>query len=345
MRPLGIAFDIDGVLIKGKKVLPQAIRAIKRIKAEQVPFVLMTNGGGTTEQNKAAELSGLLQTEITPAQMILAHTPMASLSSKYSTDDSEAVLILGKDGCKDAALAYGFKHPILSEEILTTCADIWPFRAPLEGYKPVSNLDRKIGAILSFHDSKDWGRDIQIVCDLMRSGGNLRAVIGTRTPNCKLHVFQTDPKTSAERGSTRITPPEHQLPLYFSNGDFVWSNNLPLSRFAQGSFRNALAGTYQQLSGKKLHYTMYGKPHKSTYDFAKRAIDENAFLNHGSTAKVVERTYFGIGDNPESDIEGANRNGWTSVLVKTGVYEGGDHAAKILVEDVEEAVDVILTAK
>jgi ribonucleotide monophosphatase NagD (HAD superfamily) len=27
-----------------------------------------------------------------------------------------------------------------------------------------------------------------------------------------------------------------------------------------------------------------------------------------------------IGDNPESDIAGANTKGWTSILVKTGVY-------------------------
>lgn len=29
-----------------------------------------------------------------------------------------------------------------------------------------------------------------------------------------------------------------------------------------------------------------------------------------------------IGDNPKSDIEGGNRMGWTTILVKTGVYSG-----------------------
>ena len=28
-----------------------------------------------------------------------------------------------------------------------------------------------------------------------------------------------------------------------------------------------------------------------------------------------------IGDNPKSDIDGANRLGWTSILVKTGVFD------------------------
>jgi ribonucleotide monophosphatase NagD (HAD superfamily) len=28
-----------------------------------------------------------------------------------------------------------------------------------------------------------------------------------------------------------------------------------------------------------------------------------------------------IGDNPLSDIEGASRKGWTSILVKTGIFD------------------------
>ena len=28
-----------------------------------------------------------------------------------------------------------------------------------------------------------------------------------------------------------------------------------------------------------------------------------------------------IGDNPEGDIEGANRQGWNSILVKSGIYK------------------------
>ena len=38
---------------------------------------------------------------------------------------------------------------------------------------------------------------------------------------------------------------------------------------------------------------------------------------------------FGIGDNPASDIRGANRAGppWVSVLVRTGVFRGGANSA------------------
>ena len=50
-----------------------------------------------------------------------------------------------------------------------------------------------------------------------------------------------------------------------------------------------------------------------------------------------------IGDNPEGDIEGANRKGWTSILVKTGIYKEGDntHNAAHIVNDMIEAVRLI----
>ncbi len=54
---------------------------------------------------------------------------------------------------------------------------------------------------------------------------------------------------------------------------------------------------------------------------------------------------YGIGDNPASDIRGANRAGhpWVSTLVRTGVFRGGANStsdpAQIVVEDVEAAVD------
>jgi ribonucleotide monophosphatase NagD (HAD superfamily) len=54
-----------------------------------------------------------------------------------------------------------------------------------------------------------------------------------------------------------------------------------------------------------------------------------------------------IGDNPDSDIDGANRRGdsWVSILVRTGVFQNGEnstkHPAKYVVQDVEEAVKLI----
>ncbi len=52
-----------------------------------------------------------------------------------------------------------------------------------------------------------------------------------------------------------------------------------------------------------------------------------------------------IGDNPEGDIEGANRKGWDSILVRTGLWNGDGnhhkHPAKYVVQDMEEAIELI----
>jgi len=47
-----------------------------------------------------------------------------------------------------------------------------------------------------------------------------------------------------------------------------------------------------------------------------------------------------VGDNPESDIAGANAHGWNSILLRTGVYQGGTptHAPTVISDDVEQGV-------
>lgn len=53
-----------------------------------------------------------------------------------------------------------------------------------------------------------------------------------------------------------------------------------------------------------------------------------------------------VGDNPESDIRGANTyesvagSEWCSVLVRSGVYSGGEpkYKPKVVVDDVWDAV-------
>lgn len=69
----------------------------------------------------------------------------------------------------------------------------------------------------------------------------------------------------------------------------------------------------------------------------------------GETKRPVRKLkrVFMVGDNPESDIRGANEyesphgTEWTSVLVKTGVYNAGsqpNYMPKVIVDDVLAAV-------
>jgi hypothetical protein len=55
--PLGFALDIDGVLLRGKTPIPGAADALNLLHKHDVPYVLMTNGGGSLEREKAESVT------------------------------------------------------------------------------------------------------------------------------------------------------------------------------------------------------------------------------------------------------------------------------------------------
>ena len=60
----GVLFDIDGVIVRGKRVLSEAIDAFQKLSDGQgqlrVPAVFVTNAGNNLRQTKAKQLSGWL---------------------------------------------------------------------------------------------------------------------------------------------------------------------------------------------------------------------------------------------------------------------------------------------
>ena len=207
-----IAFDIDGVLLRGKLTLQSAPRALQLLRrstnpalsVSDVPFVLLTNGGGVTEAMKAQEISEKVGLSIAPEQVILSHTPMQSLVPKFA---DRSVLFIGKDECKAAALQYGFRKPLLSADLMQRHPGMWPYSKPSQVKIP--HLHEPLAAVMVFHDSQDWGRDLQILSDVLLENG----------------------ASPGERA---------QLPLFFSNPDFLWSNDFPEPRYGQGAFKEHL---------------------------------------------------------------------------------------------------------
>jgi len=69
------AFDIDGVLIRGGRPIPEAIEAMQVLLGRneygiKVPYIFLTNGGGKTESERCIDLSRQLDIEVSPAQFI-----------------------------------------------------------------------------------------------------------------------------------------------------------------------------------------------------------------------------------------------------------------------------------
>lgn len=99
--------------------------------------------------------------------------------------------------------------------------------------------------------------------------------------------------------------------------------------------------------------TTGGKPTNATYTYAAHLLSSQiAHLTSGtpinlhptsSSAPSLPGRVYMIGDNPASDIAGANAFGWESILVKTGVFRGekredAEHVPTVVAEDVWEGV-------
>jgi hypothetical protein len=68
-KQLAFAFDIDGVLKAGGSLLPGARQALTMLEGnnrlkKKVPYIFVTNGGGSSEKDRAAALSREFDLEV-----------------------------------------------------------------------------------------------------------------------------------------------------------------------------------------------------------------------------------------------------------------------------------------
>ncbi|GAA6029184.1 hypothetical protein JCM8097_001641 [Rhodosporidiobolus ruineniae] len=335
-------FDIDGVLKQGEHVLPQAKQVMQILSGhnplkKKYPFICVTNGGGSLEADRSKKLTKELGVEIAEHQVVQSHTIFRSLVPKYG---DKPVFVVGgnSDKCRRVAEVYGFKHAYIPADVLRWKPAIWPYHKLTEkemAYsKDVDFSTISFGAILVFHDSRDWGRDIQLVLDLVQAQDG---VFGTRN----------DLKDKSQWTK------EKQIPVHFSNPDLLWGNEFSQPRFGQGALQESMAAVLKHITGHELHRETGGKPTRATYEYASRLLNSaiDASVNggevdlHGAGAepsKFEGRVYM-VGDNPQSDIAGANAFGWESILVQTGVFRGSkpeeaEHVPTVVKADVLEGI-------
>lgn len=329
-QDIGFVFDIDGVLLKGKKRIVEATETIKYLSKNKIPFILLTNGGGMTEKKRIDFINKTLQLEECPIhedQLIQAHTPMRTLIPHH-----KRVLICGgpKDDVREVAESYGFEDVIRPVDIIRANPTIWPYHMFTDeqieewGKDPsITKLDvdgdgcgenLPIDSVLCFNDSRAIGAELQLILDLINSENG---ILGTRRT---------------------IKSSKPSIPIVFSNNDFLWSNEYKQPRFAMGALKIAVLTIYEKINGKPLEQLTLGKPEKVCYDYAHHVLidwrkvllgEKEAGnlclppLNAEPESTPFKKVYM-VGDNPESDITGGNRYNWGSILVKTGVYQEGD---------------------
>jgi len=315
------AFDIDGVLLRGGRLLPGATKTLEKLNSRRVPWIVLTNGGGTLERDRCAELSERLGVKVDERQFLQSHTPFRD----FVGANNRVLAIGGKqDSVRTVAETYGFKDVVMTRDITGSVPDVFPFRGltGLDARTDSRKIDPKksFDAIFVFHDSYDISTDSQIVIDLLLSQNG---VLGTRR----------EPSSYANQPS---------IPIYFSNGDLQWATDYTLPRFGQGAFIKTVLSLYEAVTeGQKLTHTVIGKPTILTYKYADKLLRQWA----GVIGAPKPESVFMIGDNQYSDIKGANAFGWQSVLVRSGVYKDGDDlftSPTYIEDDVYKAVSKAL---
>ncbi|KPV73613.1 uncharacterized protein RHOBADRAFT_54812 [Rhodotorula graminis WP1] len=356
--PPAFAFDIDGVLKQGQNVLPQAKQALQILAGnnplgKKYPFLCITNGGGTLESERAQRLTKELGVEIAEHQVVLSHTIFRSFVPEYK--DKPVFVVGGRsDNCRRVAEAYGFKHVYVPADVQAWAPSIWPYGKLTDkqrAYVKTADFSKiQFAAILVFHDSLDAFRDLQLVCDLVRAQDGLFGTL-------------KDPKDA------NAWRPERQIPVHFSNPDLLWGNEFAQARFGQGALQESIAAVYKRTTGHELQRTTGGKPTRATYDYAASLLHSAVFspssisLHPTGPAPALPFRVYMVGDNPQSDIAGANAyrsdiaganayqsdhadanaDGWASILVQTGVFRGerpedAEHVPTVVKRDVLEGV-------
>lgn len=320
------AFDIDGVLIRGGRAIPEAVEAMQVLNGKneygiKIPYIFLTNGGGKSEAERCADLSRQMEIDISPAQFICGHTPMSEMATKYGT-----VLVVGGEGekCRQVAEAYGFKDVVTPGDIIKHNSATTPFRK-LTAEELANSRQRDfdnctIEAVFVFADSRDWAGDLQIILDVaMSKGGRLGTLSET---------FDEGP------------------PIYFSHSDVLWSAAHNDPRLGMGALRGIVEYTFKEVTkGKTLTTHAFGKPQIGTFEFATRLLQR--WRKNAHNLDTPPETVYFVGDTPESDIRGTNQynkqaqNDWYSILVRTGIYQEGTEPAykpRNTVDNVLEAV-------
>ncbi len=241
----GFVFDVDGVLCRGAEALPGAGEMLTLLRRNSIPFAILTNSGGLTEQVRAAKLSRQLGIPgaIEERQIVQSHTPFQELANEYGDKTVLAIGACGPDTLK-LAQHYGFAHAVTTSDI-----------------NAAANL--KVSLIAVFSTPQDWRLELQAIVDLLLSQGG---VVGTRSP-----------KNGDTRQPNYGYQEDGQPTLWFSNPDFEWATTTAHPRLAQGAFRAALEGIWSKATGGRaaLRYETCGKPTATTFRHGERALMEH----------------------------------------------------------------------
>nr|XP_036870825.1 haloacid dehalogenase-like hydrolase domain-containing 5 isoform X2 [Manis javanica] len=245
----GFLLDVDGVLVRGHKVIPAALGAFRRLVNShgqlRVPVVFVTNSGNVLQHSKAQELSALLGFKVEPDQVILSHSPMKLFSQFHR----KRMLVTGQGPLLENACGLGFENVVTVDELRMAFPGLDMVdlqRRPTTMPLPRNDFPA-IEGVLLLGEPVRWETSLQLIMDVLLSNGN--------------------------PGTGLAAAPYPHLPILASNMDLLWMAEAKIPRFGHGTFLLCLEAIYQKLTGRELRYEgLMGKPSVLTYQYAEDLI-------------------------------------------------------------------------
>ncbi|CAI5449595.1 unnamed protein product [Caenorhabditis angaria] len=268
-NPFGIVLDIDGVLVRGRNLLPRVREAFKLILDEKgnfkIPTVFLTNGTNSTQKEKAEKLGEQLGFRIPPENMLMAQSPLRMFQSLHD----KQVLAVGQKNAKKIANSVGFRKVTKIEQLTKWFShlDCTDFSRKIDDSKENARARanfKPIEAILLLGEPLKWESSLQLIFDCLYTHG-------------KMDSLCTISKT--------------QVPIIACNVDLVWMADVEsrIPRIGHGVFIHSLETIYEKMTGKHLQYTaVLGKPTEISYLQAAHKIQRIA---KGMGMKDVKNMY------------------------------------------------------
>ncbi|KAJ7329186.1 hypothetical protein JRQ81_015360 [Phrynocephalus forsythii] len=280
----GFLFDIDGVLLRGRFVIPAAKKAFQKLRDSKgqfhVPVAFVTNAGNCSRDSKAKELSEALGFEVSPEWVILSHSPLRLFHQFHD----KCMLICGQGPVEENARDLGFQRVVTIEEVrkafpLLDMVDQSRRPKELASTKPAKLIKARLPErIILLGEPVRWETCLQLIIDILLSNGKL--------------------------GVEVTTVPCPHLPILACNMDLLWMAEAKMPRFGHGTFLVCLENIYKKMTGKELKYeALIGKPSTVTYCYAEHVIKQQ-MQSCGWTSPL--RRLYAVGDNPMADVYGAN---------------------------------------
>ncbi|KAK4206633.1 Haloacid dehalogenase-like hydrolase-domain-containing protein [Rhypophila decipiens] len=289
--------SIDGVLLRGPDPIHGALanETLDWLAKRKIPFVMLTNGGGKTEQARVEILNSKLGTNLTTDNIIQSHTPFGALVDGPEKLRNKTILVtvptmrphaksctswcsspqstaVGSISDLSSFCSYGYRSVVTPGDIYKAEPQIFTFVKDEEKhfYDHLPPLPKPVYKNRTFNADTDFSDYLKI--DAIFILNDVRDwALDYQIISDLLVSHQGYLGTTSQKNEKHHWQQDGQPKLYFSNADLTWGATWHMPRYGQGSTKASLQGLWREHTKGEagLDSYTYGKPTELAYQYAR----------------------------------------------------------------------------